>query len=80
MKIVYNLPRLAYVERISSILTTTEEPQFGLRPTVWSSSPPSSGNIFMYSGLEGTGLELLDGGTVKTGDSGDQGMESKLFV
>ena len=71
MDVVYNLQDLP-MERFIYLDFTTEEPQFNSGPQ-WSSSSPSSGNIFMYSGLEGTEFELLDGGTVQNWGFDDQG-------
>ena len=71
MDVVYNLQDLP-MERFIYLDFTTEEPQFNSGPQ-WSSSSPSSGNIFMYSGLEGAEFELLDGGTAQNWGFDDQG-------
>ena len=58
MDVVYDLDDLP-MERYVYLDFTTEEPQFNT-PPLWTSSSPSSGNIFMYSGIEGNEFTLLE--------------------
>lgn len=71
MDVVYDLGDLP-MERYVYLDFTTEEPQFNT-PPLWSSSSPSSGNIFMYSGTEGNEFNLQSGDNVQNWGSDDQG-------
>ena len=71
MDVVYDLDDLP-MERYVYLDFTTEEPQFNT-PPLWTSSSPSSGNIFMYSGMEGNEFTLLSGDNVQTWGTDDQG-------